>query len=201
MKNFFKRIRINFVCTSLLCIALGVLLILYPEMASTVLLRVVGGVLAICGILRIVGFLAGENATFGAKMMLVEGILLVLLGAFILIRPELIQELFSIIIGILLLIHAIIDFKEAGKLKQFQMKNWWIVLLIAIITAGLGVLLIWKPYEEFQKMVVLVGICLAADGLSDFVVYILWKHYERKARKAAKESGNAIIEVVDGKVK
>lgn len=200
MKKMMKRLRLNFVLTSLLCIAFGVILIIYPETTSDIFCRVVGAVMVVCGILRIIGFLTGDSATFGARLMLVEGILLVVLGVFIIIKPEFIKALFAIIIGILLLIHGFMDFREAKSLRELQMKNWWIAVLFSIVTIGLGILLICRPIAEFEKMVILVGACLTVDGVSDFVVYIFWKHYERLFRKNEK-SGSSIIEVVDGKVK
>lgn len=201
MKNFLKRLRLNFILTSLLCIAVGVVLIVFPETMSNLICRVIGISLAIFGLLRIVGYVTSENATFGAKLMLVEGILLVVIGAFIIIRPDVIKSLLTVIIGILLMLHALIDFKEAYQLKKMNMRNWWIIVMIALVTAGLGVLLICRPIKEFYKMLNLIGACLIIDGVSDVVVYGFWKYHEKLFRKSQSTSGNAIIEVVDGKVK
>lgn len=201
MKNFLLRLRLNFILTALLCTAFGIVLIVYPETTSSVFCRVIGIVLVICGILRVGGFLSGEEKTFGAKLMLIEGILLTVIGVFIIIKPDVIKALFAIIIGILLLFHGIGDLKEGSELKRMNMNNWWIIDIIAVVTLGLGILLICRPIKEFNQLLQLVGACLIVDGVSDVVVYVLWKHYEKLFRKGAKASEKSIIEVVDGKVK
>ena len=80
-------------------------------------------------------------------------------------------QLFSICIGIFLLIDAALKMQTAFESKKFGFRNWWVTLLIAIIVCILGILLFAMPFQTSGVITRLIGINLILDGaLNLFVV-------------------------------
>lgn len=64
MKSLVETIRRSWVLSVLLTIALGIVLLVYPDTTSRVLCYLVGGVLLIHGILNLVRFFTREKGSF-----------------------------------------------------------------------------------------------------------------------------------------
>lgn len=129
-----------------------------------------------------------------SRLGLATGIALVILGVWILVQPLNFAKIFPVVIGVVLLMHGLEDLRMTIEAKQNGDTAWGILLLITILNFAFGILLIWKAIEMVQIAMVIVGIALIYDGLSDlFVVYRV-----AGAVKAAKQAAEAIdVEVVE----
>ena len=91
----------------------------------------------------------------------------ILLGLVVIIHPGNIMALVPVIMGIYFMIDGIMKIQTAVDAKRFGVKSWWLILVSAIVTGGIGILLLVNPFESAVALTVLLGITLLADGISN----------------------------------
>jgi uncharacterized membrane protein HdeD (DUF308 family) len=188
MQTFLRKIKANVVVSSLLCAALGVVLLAYPGDSMRVVGIAVGVVLILTGIVKVFDFLINRDGTLYLQLNLIFGIVLVVVGVWIITQPEKVMSIIPIIIGIIITIHGVSKFRQAIELCQDHYEKWWVALLLGILTAGLGILLIFRPFEALETVVQVIGAFLIYDGFSN--LWIASRVY--KTAKQAKQEAEAL---------
>lgn len=103
MKEFMRAVKIDVIVTSVVCIVMGVVLILFPTQVVTVACQAVGVILAILGGVRLVSTLLSKVKS-GIDFPL--GLLLLIVGVWILLHPASIESLIFIGVGVTLFFHG-----------------------------------------------------------------------------------------------
>jgi uncharacterized membrane protein HdeD (DUF308 family) len=188
MQTFLRKIKANVVVSSLLCAALGVVLLAYPGDSMRVVGIAVGVVLILTGMVKVFDFLINRDGTLYLQLNLIFGIVLVVVGVWIITQPEKVMSIIPIIIGIIITIHGISKLRQAIELCQDHYEKWWVALLLGILTAGLGILLIFRPFEALETVVQVIGAFLVYDGVSN--LWIASRVY--KTAKQAKQEAEAL---------
>ena len=109
------------------------------------------------------------------------------------LSPEKVLSLIPIILGIVITLHGLHNIKQAIGLCRDQYDKWWIALLLGIVTVGVGVLLICRPFAAIDTMVMLIGVFLIYDGLSN--IWIV-SRISRAARILRQEAEAVEVEIV-----
>lgn len=185
MREFFKRIKMDVIFGAIICIILGIVLILYPTEVTTIACQVIGAVIAVLGIVRVISYIMSDRRQ-GVQLAL--GLILFLVGAWILIKPNSIQNLILIGIGVALFVHGIEDFGYALEAKRGGYDSWAILILMAIISMVFGVLCIVDCFGMIELAMTFVGIALIYDGISD--IWIVSR--VTKTAKAIKQEMDAV---------
>lgn len=181
MRETLKRIKADITLTAILCIALGIVVMVWPAQTTKLLCWILAVILIIMGISRVIAYMRNRlESRFGLS----AGVVLCILGVWILIRPLNFARLFPIVVGILLLMHGLEDLRMTLEAKAYGDSIWWVLLLITVINFAAGILLVWKAFEMVQIAMILLGAALVYDGATDlFVVY--------RVAKSMKENGEA----------
>ena len=186
MEQFLKRIKANVVISALICIALGVVLVIWPGMTTHVLCMTIGGVLVINGIIKLCNFIFGRDGSLFSQMNLIMGIIIAGIGVWILLQPGTIIAMIPILVGIIIIIHGINNLQQAVNLCQSRYDKWWLALLLGVVTIGFGVLLICNPFKAVDTLVMFIGFFLIYDGVSD--IWIV-SRISRTAKQIKQELG------------
>lgn len=165
--KFMKSTKVNDSLSAILCVLLGTTLLVWPGKSIQVACMVLGIVLSIYGTVQILLYLFTKEKTILSHSMMIFGIVLLVIGIFIIMKPDTILKAIPIIVGILISIHGIHNAVQSVDLKKMGYASWWVALLLALITVGVGVVLICNPFAAIDMAVRLVGICLLYDGFSD----------------------------------
>ena len=129
--------------------------------------------------------------------MMVLGIVLAVIGGWIVLKPDTIIKAIPMIVGILIVIHGLHNAVQAIDLKKMQYDNWWVALLFSILTVALGIVLICNPFTVVDTVVRLIGAFLIYDGLSD--MWILSRVFKtKKNKKKIIDTDAVIIDENDG---
>ena len=80
--------------------------------------------------------------------------------------------LLNVLIGIGVLIDGIFKVIKALETKAHGLAKWWLVLLLALVTCGLGLLLIFDPFGGMELLMTFVGIILIIEGVQNVWVGI-----------------------------
>ena len=169
MKDFIERVKADVILSALLCVALGVVVMVWPDKTLKILCYILAAILIVMGAGKILAYMTErELSRFG----LAAGIILCLLGGWILISPLRFVALFPFIVGIILLMHGMEDVKLALDARANGDEIWWSLLVIALLNFLFGALLLWKAFEAVTIAMIFLGCALIYDGVSDlFVVY------------------------------
>ncbi len=187
MSDLFIKIRKESLWTSILCIVFGVMFCVWPGEILIILCRVMGVVLVIAGVVLLV-MAAAAHEMLGRSVRLVPGVICLVIGIWIVLKPGTFVVLIPILIGVLLPYHGIKDLIFCFEVKKGQGAGWWFGLIFAALTIVLGILLVLHTWLAIKVGMVFVGIVLIYDGVSG-----LWLN--GKAAKTAKRYKDDVIDV------
>ncbi len=102
-----------------------------------------------------------------SQILLLAGIILTVLGGWIIFNPGVLIMMIPVVIGVVVTVHGVHNLIQAMELFKNNYSKWWVALLLGAVTVGLGVLLICNPFEAVNTAIMLIGIFLVYDGVSD----------------------------------
>lgn len=185
METLLKKIKTNAIVSALMCIVLGVILVVWPGLTVRAVCMTIGFVLVASGANRLFGFIFGGDNSIYSRMNLVTGVIVALIGAWILFQPDTIIKMIPILVGIIVIIHGINDLQQTVSLCQNRYDKWWVALLLGLITIGFGILLIFNPFEAVETLVMFIGIFLIYDGVSDIWIVSRVSHVAKQIKREA----------------
>ncbi|HIV18144.1 MAG TPA: DUF308 domain-containing protein [Candidatus Merdivicinus intestinigallinarum] len=148
-------------------ILLGLALIIWPSMSTDIFCLVVGvGALAF-GIFYFARYWQTKRAGFSLQAELIIAIVLAALGIFCLVTPRTLLSVLPFILGVILLIDGVGKIPRAMEMRALGFARWWVELIFAVITAGLGLVLVLNPFSLVRAAVIFFGVSLVISGLSD----------------------------------
>ena len=167
MKETLKRIKADIIVSALLCIALGIVLLVWPAETIDVFCKILAVGLIIMGGVDIASYFMNRSIHPFAGAL---GLIVLLIGIWIFLRPESIVSLIPIVIGVILCVHGIQDLKLAIETKRNGYEKWWSMLIIAAVSLVFGVLCIVNAFGMVKLALQFIGIALIYDGISDLWV-------------------------------
>ena len=189
--NYIKSLKVNYSLSALICVILGIVLLVWPGQSTQVVCMILGIVLGGFGIIQIILYLATQEKTMVSHSMMMLGIVLAVIGGWIVLKPDTIIKAIPMIVGILIVIHGLHNAVQAIDLKKMQYDNWWVALLLSLLTVALGVVLICNPFTIVDTVVRIIGAFLVYDGLSD--MWILSRVFKTKKNREKIIDTDAVI--------
>lgn len=167
MYQFLKGIKMNYVISAVLCIVFGLTLAIWPDISSRVVCIGVGIVLLLSGASSLITYFAEKDRGLISQINLLVGIVLAVLGGWIILNPGILIMIIPVVIGVIVVVHGVHNLIQALELFKSEYSKWWVALLLGAVTVGLGILLICNPFEAVNTAIMLIGIFLIYDGISD----------------------------------
>lgn len=176
MRDFLKQIKADYLLSSILCILLGVIFVIFK-----------GGVIDMIGTVLAVAMIAIGVIYLGSFFLsimtngvsVVMGILVLAVGIWFLIQPSFVVSLIPIIIGVVLLFHGIRGVMEAVSAKKFGYERWAVSLILAIICLVCGIVCVFCPLGVMEKAIMLIGIVLIFNGVTNIWISATATHAAR----------------------
>ena len=172
MKSILREQWTTSTLVALVTCALGVVLLVWPDRSISMMCAVLGGSLLIFGLLYIAAWFAGKGKRGASSLLLIPGVVLAGLGVWLMISAESVISLLQYVFAAVLLFHGFVDLQGAFALIRYHAKRWWVDLLLALATAGLGAVILVNPFGSFSALVMLMGAALIYDGLTDLWLII-----------------------------
>ncbi|MGN1176797.1 MAG: HdeD family acid-resistance protein [Roseburia sp.] len=167
MREMLKKIKADVVLSAILCIILGIVLFVYTAQATNLICTILALFLIVMGAGHIVTYLMDKNKN---TVRLVCGIIVLVIGVWILANPAVVISLIPAIIGVILLLHGIEGIRLAVDTKQANDTTWISGLILSVITIIFGLVLIVRAFEAAQIAFKVVGIALIYDGVSKLFI-------------------------------
>ena len=162
----------GYIIMSLLFVILGICLIIWPDCSLKLFCTLIGIMLIAYGCIKIVGYFSKDYYCLAFQFDLAFGILLIAVGAIIIARREQVVNLIFAIFGILTLADALFKIQMSMDAKRFGLSLWWRILVVAVLTGILGVLLLIRPFDAAEIMMILVGVSFLFEGILNLCVAI-----------------------------
>lgn len=164
--------KIGYIVMSVFFCIIGIWMIVYPQISMQVMAKVLGMGLLLFGCIRLIGYLSKDLFRLAFQYDLEFGILLILLGLIVLIKPGNVVNFIFIAIGIAVFTEGLFKVQIALDAKRFGIETWWLIFALAVVTALAGGVIMFRPAAGAQMMTVLLGISLLTEGILNFCVVL-----------------------------
>ena len=151
-------------------ILVGAILLFWPQMGLDMICKIYGIFLVIYGIAKLSGYFARDLFQLAFQFDLAYGILLIVLGLIVLVRPVQLVSFFCLVLGICILADGLFKIQAASDSKRFGLRPWWLSLTLAIVACLAGLLLVFRPMDGARALLVLLGIAMLAEGILNLCV-------------------------------
>lgn len=180
--SYLKGLKWNMVIMAVLTIVLGIALVISPETAALTICRLLGWIVLISGIASVIFYVRGVHGFWEASY-LVLAVVGIVLGIFIIRSPGSVVKFLSYLMAGILLVHGINDVKEAFVARSYYDEHWTIALVLGIINVLLGILILWNPFSSAAFLMIVIGISLIYDGVTDLVIVLRLAKFAKAVKK------------------
>ncbi|MDE7055226.1 MAG: DUF308 domain-containing protein [Oscillospiraceae bacterium] len=160
----------GYIVMSIVFCVVGVLFIALPAKAAVVIGKTLGVAMAAFGVVKLVGYFSRDLFRLAFQYDLEFGILLIALGLTVLLRTSGVMDFICVAMGVAILADGLFKIQIAVDAKRFGIQAWWLILVLAALAGGVGLLLVFRPWESVQALTVLLGISLLAEGVLNLCV-------------------------------
>lgn len=170
MNKLLKTIKNIYSIFSICLIVLGIFLIFKPESSLYLIFKIAGFVFIGFGISKIIGYFTKDFLQLAFQHDLAMGVISILIGISLFFYSDNVIRILSICIGLFMVIDALLKIQTSIDARKIGIGRWQIILFIGIITALIGGLLFFKPFESTKLILQLTGFNLFIDGLLNLFV-------------------------------
>lgn len=193
MREFLKNMKVSFLLASVLYIALGLVLLIWPGITSDLICLSFGLLLLIYGIITIISFFVHDSRLGTFRFELILGIVAAAAGLLFLIKPEFVKSVIPVVLGIYIIIDALLNLKRSMELHSLQYGRWWVILVLSLVSVALGVLILFRPGMTADVLIMVIGGVFVYNGLSD-----LWSIFKiSRITKEYRKNNPIIIDPID----
>ena len=157
--------KIGYIVMSVMFCIAGALFIALPDISITMIGISMGIAMIVFGIVKLVGYFSRDLFRLAFQFDLELGILLLVLGLIVLIRPDDLMTFMCIALGISILTDGLFKVQIALDSKRFGIKSWWVIFALAVVAGTIGVFLIFRSAKSAQFLTVLLGVSILAEGI------------------------------------
>ncbi len=167
-----------YVIMALVELVLGIFLIIYPDIGTKILTVILGAILAGVGVFNLISYLMNNNSSF--RQGVLSGVISAALGIAFIAQAETIVNVTSIILGVFIIFEGLTSCKRAFIMKKLEFAQWFIFLIIAIITCVVGALILIFPEFFGTSIMIVSGALLAVEAVLGIVLIILITRFKSK---------------------
>ena len=186
MIDLIKRKEIKGILVSVLLIALSIFLILKPEEIISSLLRVMGILVLVFGLIDSTSYFAKKDDTKLFDYGLLKGLMGVTLGILLIFKYEALISIFPMVLGILIVFINVFKLQLSLNLKDVD-SSYLTGVIISALAVILGVLIIFNPFESLKVVVIVSGAVILVSELANIIYSLLVLKHIRKAHKVVKD--------------
>ena len=177
-----KGIKIELIIISIVLFALGLFLVVFPEISQLIICKAVGIALCVWGVLRLITYFSMVRKEIFASFGFVQGISLLAFGLFFVMKPEVIAMFFGTILAIVIIIDGILKLQYGIEFYRMEADKWWIEAVVAALMVVMGVIALFNPFDSSVALMIFIGIVLMVEGVSDLISIIRISAFVKKLK-------------------
>ena len=167
-----KIAKIGYIVVSVLFCMAGILFIALPEISAKIVGIEIGIAAIVFGIVKLIGYFSKDLYRLAFQFDLEFGIMMVVLGTIVLFHPKNVMAFIAAAFGIAILFDGLFKIRIALDSKRFGIKDWWLILSLAIIAGIIGVALIIDSAFGAGVLTILMGVSFLSEGILNLYTVI-----------------------------
>ena len=156
-------------------ILIGLVLLIWPGIATSLLFGAIGAVCIIIGVVYVVRYCMLEAKLAITSFDLSLGLIWILGGVLIIVFKNLLISLLPMLFGLIVLIGGVIKLQSTLGFRRMNATRWYIELICAIISIAFGVIILLNPFSTALLLMRVIGIALVIEGAMDLISRIFYK--------------------------
>ena len=171
-KKSLKTYKTLAIVLSAVTMALGLVMICWPNISAVAICYLMGAVCIVVGIYEIIRYfdLGLIGVLFRYDLFL--GIMSVLAGILLVLHPDGGVVILPVVLGFYIILASVFSIQISTEARHFGFSGWWGALLLGIAGAILGVLMILDPFRGAAALMVFTGISLLVTGVESIYAII-----------------------------
>lgn len=170
MINFFKKVSVASILTSIAIGILGLIILFNPNETIALLSLILGIIIMIIGIGKIISYIILRKESNFSNYDLIYGIIAIVISIIMLANANAFATIVRVIIGIWIAYTGIMKLIYALNLKSLSSSSWIAVMIMAIITIIAGVYIAIDP----SILIMVFGVILIAYAVIDIIEQIIF---------------------------
>lgn len=162
--------KIGYIALSAAFCALGLLLILKPDISVDVIGGLLGAGLVAFGAIKLIGYFSKDLYRLAFQFDLAFGCLMIAIGAMILMQPGTAMSALCVAMGVEIIADGLFKVQTAMDARRFGLERWWLIFAVALAVVGVGVALALRPASGAAALAALLGVALLAEGALNLCV-------------------------------
>ena len=167
-----KIAKIGYIVVSVLFCIAGILFIALPDISAEIVGIEIGIAAIVFGIVKLIGYFSKDLYRLAFQFDLEFGIMMVVLGTIVLFHPKNVMAFIAAAFGIAILFDGLFKIRIALDSKRFGIKDWWLILSLAIIAGIIGVALIFDSAFGAGVLTILIGVSFLSEGILNLYTVI-----------------------------
>lgn len=176
---------------SILFAIIGLLLFLDPAGFVVLISYMIGILLLILGINNVLNYSKNRDLAIN-KTLLVVGVILFIIGIFLIVKPTFIGKIVPSIIGVCLIINALEKLMYLGYITDKNSEQYMISLISGIIIMIAGIFLLFNPLSGTLIVTQIIGVIIVIYSVMDIIE-------KTKYKKMFKTKSNEKVKIIDEK--
>lgn len=170
MINFFKKVSVASILTSIAIGILGLIILFNPNETIALLSLILGIIIMIIGIGKIISYIILRKESNFSNYDLIYGIIAIVISIIMLANANAFATIVRVIIGIWIAYTGIMKLIYALNLKSLSSSSWIAVMIMAIITIIAGVYIA----IDSSILIMVFGVIFIAYAVIDIIEQIIF---------------------------
>ena len=170
-----SKIKRSSIMTSIILVAIGIVMIMCPARYVESLVSVLGYVMVVAAVVMMLNFISAKKSLIN-YIKLVGALIILLLGISVLVFTNIVL-IIGIVFGLVLLCDGIITIINTLRfVRRAQRKGWWVLILLSVLMILAGLVILVNPWwNEPTKLFDVIGVMLLFSSLVSIVrLIIIW---------------------------
>jgi uncharacterized membrane protein HdeD (DUF308 family) len=180
-----KNVKLEVILLNVAVLLIGIIMVVYPGASANIICSVIGILLCAAGVYLIVSYFVRSKLVVLGSFSLVQGVVLAGLGAYILIKPEFLAAIITVILAIILIAGGAMKLQYGMDFMRLKLSGWWFELIGAALMIVLGVVAIANPFAAASALMIYLGVCLIVDAVWDLASITVLSSQLKNLRKNA----------------
>ena len=160
---------------SILFAIIGLLLFLDPAGFVVLISYMIGILLLILGINNVLNYSKNRDLAIN-KALLIVGVILFIVGVFLITKPTFIGKIVPSIIGVCLIIKALEKLMYLSYINDKESEQYMISLISGIIIMVAGIFLLFNPLSGTLIVTQIIGVIIIIYSVMDMIEKVKYKN-------------------------
>lgn len=187
----YKDARRTVVMTTVVYIILGVLLLIWHDKVAKTIGYIIGCLLLMMGGALIFSYISRKEKTPDGGNNFATGGLVATLGVITLVKVESVVGLLPMAMGIVIIVSGFVKLQKAVDLYRMNAEGVVSVGIMALLTLGVGAVLLLNPFESASTLIMILGAGLLFSGITDLIIGL--RFYSRMERYEKEEDRKSVV--------